>query len=85
MKECGYKEDTKYEPHESSPATRSKNQSPNIWYNSFNRKNVKTNVGKAFFKLKHFVRDHKFAEIINKNYIKDSYSRMDNKKKIVIA
>ena len=71
--------------HRQHSKNSSKNQSPNIWYNSFNRKNVKTNVGKAFFKLKHFVRDHKFAEIINKNYIKDSYSRMDNKKKIAIA
>lgn len=31
------------------------------------------------------MRDHKFAEIINKNNIKDSYSRMDNKTKIVTA
>ena len=43
-----------------------------IWYNSPYSANVKTNIGKIFFKLlnKHFPRRHKFYKIFNKNSVK---------------
>ena len=43
-----------------------------IWYNPSYSANVKTNVGKIFFKLlnKHFPRGHKFYKIFNKNIVK---------------
>ena len=42
--------------------------------------NVKTNIGKVFFKLlhMHFPKTHKFYKIFNKNTVKLSYSRMRN-------
>ena len=47
--------------------------------------NVKTNVAKTFLMLirKHFNRDHKLHKIFNKNYVKVSYSCMDNMSQIL--
>ena len=51
-----------------------------IWYNPLYSANVKTNIGKTFFKLlnKHFPRGHKFYKIFNKNTVKLSYSSTKN-------
>ena len=47
--------------------------------------NVKTNIGKCFFKLlkKHFPRNHTFHKIFNKNTIKISYSCFPNMNSII--
>ena len=51
-----------------------------IWYNPPYSINMKTNIGKVFFKLlhKHFPKTHKFYKIFNRNTVKLSYSRMRN-------
>ena len=51
-----------------------------IWYNPPYSMNVKTNIGKLFFRLlqKHFPKTHKFYKIFNKNCVKLSYSIMRN-------
>ena len=51
-----------------------------LWFNPPFSANVKTNVGKIFFKLlrKHFPKNHQFYKIFNKNTVKISYSCMKN-------
>jgi hypothetical protein len=51
-----------------------------IWYNPPFSRNVKTNVGKIFFKLvnKHFHKKNPLHKIFNKNTLKLSYSCMRN-------
>ena len=51
-----------------------------IWYNPPYSMNVKTNIGKLFFRLlqKHFPKTHKFYKIFIKNCVKLSYSSMRN-------
>ena len=86
LQDCGFNENIKYCPEESVSSRRRKNRSRNIiWYNPPFSRNVKTNVGKHFFKLlkKHFGKNHKYHKIFNKNNIKVSYSCMDNMKKII--
>ena len=84
--DCGFNENIKYRPEESVSSRRRKNRSRKIiWYNPTFSRNVKTNVGKHFFKLlkKHFGKNHKYQKIFNKNTIKVSYSCMDNMKKVI--
>lgn len=49
--------------------------------------NVKTNIGKVFFKLlqKHFPKTNKFYKIFNKNTVKLSYSSMRNMASIIAS
>ena len=56
-----------------------------IWFNPPFSLNIKTNVGKEFFKLirKHFPRNHRFSKIFNLNTIKISYSSMKNIKNLI--
>ena len=56
-----------------------------IWYNSPYSMNVKTNIGKTFFKLlqKHFPPTHPMYTIFNKNKIKISYSCFPNMGSII--
>ena len=56
-----------------------------IWYNPPYYMNVKTNIGKAFFKLlqKHFLPTHAMYTIFNKNKIKISYSCFPNMGSII--
>ena len=57
-----------------------------IWFNPPFSLNVKTNIGKEFFKLirKHFPRNfHSFRDIFNLNTIKISYSSMLNMKNLI--
>ena len=51
-----------------------------IWYNPPYPANVKTSIGKIFFKLlnKHFPRGHNFYKIFNKDTVKLSYSSTKN-------
>ena len=56
-----------------------------IWFNPPYSKNVKTNIGKIFFKLlhKHFPPSHSFHKIFNKKSVKISYSCMCNMSSII--
>ena len=58
-----------------------------IWFNPPFSKNVKTNIGKLFFKLisKHFPKKSKFYKIFNKNNVKLSYSYTRNMGAIISA
>ena len=58
-----------------------------IWYNPPYSINVKTNIGKAFFKLlqKHFPPTHPMNTIFNKNKIKVSYSCFPNMGSIITS
>ena len=58
-----------------------------IWYNPPYSINVKTNIGKVFFKLLHkrFLKTHKFCEIFNKNTVKLSYSSMGNMASVITS
>ena len=51
-----------------------------IWFNPPFSLNVRTNIGKEFFRLldKHFPRHHRFHKLFNKNSVKLSYSCMPN-------
>ena len=65
LQDCGFNENIKYCPEESVSSRRTKNRSKNIiWYNPPFSRNVKTNVGKHFFKLlkKHFGKNHKYHQ-----------------------
>jgi len=57
--------------------TRTRNK---IWFNPPFSINVKTNIGKEFFRLldKHFPQHHKFFKLFNRNTVKLSYSCMPN-------
>ena len=56
-----------------------------IWYNPPYSLNVKTNIGRIFFKLlnKHFPPDNLFHKIFNRNTVKISYSCMKNISSII--
>ena len=61
------------------------NKRKNIWFNPPYSQNVKTNIGKIFFKLlhKHFPPSHSFHKILNKKSVKISYSCMQSMSSIV--
>ena len=56
-----------------------------IWFNPPYLKNVKTNIGKIFFKLlhKHFPKSNKLYKIFNRNRVKIRYSCMKNLNSII--
>ena len=85
LQNCEFNENIKYCPEESVSSRRRKNRSRNIiWCNPPFSRNVKTNIGKHFFKLlkKYFRKNHKYHKIFNKNNIKINYCCMDNIKKL---
>ena len=58
-----------------------------IWFNPTYAMNVKTNIGKEFFKLlnKHFPRNSELNKLFNKNTVKLSYSCTKNMDAIITA
>ena len=58
-----------------------------IWFNPPYSANVKTNIGKVFFKLfnKHFPKNNQLHKVFNKNTVKLSYSCMKNMSSIISA
>ena len=56
-----------------------------VWFNPPFSQHVKTNIGNAFLKIvkKHFVKDHKYYKIFNRNTLKLSYSCMTNVQNII--
>ena len=83
LKISGYKDTLVYENssvNENEKNEKMKRKCNIIWYNPPYSANVKTNIGKTFFKLlnKHFPRGHKFHKIFNKSTVKLSYSSTKN-------
>ena len=83
LKNNGYHATLKFE--KSSQNTRRNWNRMVIWFNPPFSLNVKTNIGKEFFKLicKHFPRNHNFSKIFNLNTINISYSSMKNMKNLI--
>ena len=75
LKISGYKERLVYE--NSSVNESKKKRKHIIWYNPPYSANVKTNIGKIFFKLlnKNSPRGQKFYKIFNKNTVKFKLQR----------
>ena len=83
LKVNGYKDRLVYEnssENENDKNKKEKRKCDIIQYNSPYSANVKTNIGKIFFKLlnKHFPRGHKFYKIFSNNTAKLSYSSTKN-------
>ena len=83
LKSSGYQATLKFE--KPSKNTRRNRNKEVIWFNPPFSLNVKTNIGKEFFKLirKHLPRNHSFRKILNLNTIKISYSSMENMKNLI--
>ena len=83
LKNSGYKTTLKFE--KTFQNTRRNRNRKVIWFNPPFSLNVKTDIGKEFFKLirKHFPRNHSFSKMFNLNTIKISYSSMKNMKNLV--
>ena len=83
LKNSGYKATLKFE--KTFPVTRQNRERKVIWFNPPFSLNVKTNIGKEFFKLirKYFPRKHSFSKIFNLNTIKISYGSMKNMKNLI--
>ena len=88
LKNSGFDQTLTYDEQD-KPASDSVNEENNqtrkrkrniIWYNPPYSMNVKTNVGKIFFKLlrKHFPPSHPMYTIFNTNKVKISYSCFPN-------
>ena len=90
LKKSGFRGELTY--HEPKCSDESKNEKRKrkrkiIWFNPPYSKNVKTNIGKIFFKLlhKHFPPSHSFHKIFNKKSVEISYSCMHNMSSIISA
>ena len=76
LKKSGYDLSQKYNPTQNQDGNNQQREQRkhNIkWFNSPNFLNVKTNLGKLFFKLldRHSSRAHKFHKIFNRNTVKN--------------
>ena len=84
LQESGHRYQLKYEERSSSTETDNNNQRKrkrNItWFNPPFDRQVKTNIGKAFFKIVNdcFPNEHILHKIFNRNTLKISYSCMPN-------
>ena len=78
----GFNENIKYSRSQAKQRNRKRQI---IWFSTPYSVNVKTNVGKLFMRLinKHFLRDHKFYKVFNRNNFKLSYSYMPSMKNVI--
>ena len=89
LHKSGFEHKLKYVKHnENNDEEKKKKKSRKrkiIWNNPPFSMNVKTNIGKCFFKLlkKHFPHNHIFHQIFNKNKVKISYSCFPNMNSII--
>ena len=81
LKNSGFNENIKFTPR-SPKRKRSRNI---LCFNPPFSSNVKTNIGKIFLQLldKHFPNHHKYYKLFNRNYIKISYSCMQNMASVI--
>ena len=78
LADSGYTELLAFSPN---PSKKKRNRTRNrIWFNPPFSLNVKTNIGKEFFRLldKHFPSHHRYYKLFNRNTVKLSYSCMPN-------
>ena len=77
LKHSDYKSEMNFDRQ---PSTRRNRNRKIIWINPPFSQNVKTNIGKLFFKLvrKNFAKNHKFWKISDLNTLKLNYSSMTN-------
>ena len=90
LKKSGFRDQLTYvEPKISEERNNEKRKRKRkiIWFNPPYSKNVKTNIGKIFFKLlhKYFPPSHSFHKIFNKKSFKISYSCMRSMNPIISA
>ena len=86
LDKCGYKHKLEYSPTPRREYRRNRQRNI-VWFNPPWSKNVKTDIGKSFFKLleKHFPENHILRPIINRNKVKLSYSCMANVNRIIAS
>ena len=79
-KNIGYKTKLQYQEPKENDQNKKKGKRNIIWFNPLYSRSVKTNIGRIFLKLisKHFLPNHKFVTIFNKDTIKPSYFCMPN-------
>ena len=67
------------------PRPRNRKRKNIIWYNPPYNALVSTNIGKLFLQLidKHFPKQHRLHKILNRNYVKISYSCTKNMAQII--
>ena len=87
MYECGFKEELKYTPSDTSfqEENDQRTRRRKIWFNPPYSRSVKTNTGKNFLHLllNHFPTNNKMHKIFNKNTMKVSYSCIKNMDSII--
>ena len=88
LDKAGYKFKLKYKPEQTKNRAKKRQRKRNVtWWNPPYSSNVKTSIGRKFFKLldQHFPKNHPLHEIINRNTVKMSYRTTPNFKKIISA
>ena len=83
LKKSGYDFKLSYNPASNTPQRKKRQRKRRvIWWNPPYSTNVKTNVGKLFFKVmqKHFRKDNPLSKVFNKNTLKMSkFQKVDFK------
>ena len=88
LNKAGYKFKLTYKPQKSKNRTpKHQRKRPVTWWNPPYSSNVKTSIGRQFFKLldQHFPKNSPLHKIINRNTVKMSYRTTPNFKKIISA
>ena len=80
LKESGFSEQLVYKPREAQQKSRETRKRNIIWFNPPYSANVQTNVGRSVLDLvdKHFPPDNPLHKIFDRNFIKISYSCLNN-------
>ena len=80
LNNSGYSFKLRYDPKQSPPSRSNNRKRRVIYFNPPFSTNVKTKIGKEFFKIldKNFPKDHPLHKIINRNTVKLGYSCMPN-------
>ena len=88
LNKAGYNFKLRYNPQKIKNSSKKRQRKRNItWWNPPYSSNVKTSIGRKFFKLldQHFPKSHPLHRVINRNTVKMSYRTTPNFKKIISA
>ena len=88
LNKAGYNFKLCYKPQKGKNSPKKRQRRRNItWWNPPYSTNVKTSIGRKFFKLldHHFPKGHPLHKVINRNTVKMSYRTAPNFKKIISA
>ena len=86
LKKSGYSHELKFQENPPATSSTTRRRRRNVlWFNPPYNGNVKTDIGRKFFKLlhKHFPPGHNLHKLINKNSVKLSYSCMPNVQRLI--